>query len=240
MSILSDLLRDVAALFFPPRCPVCGVPLAQGERTVCTLCRTTAPLTGFWLEADNPLLAKCRDMLPVERASGFLYYIHGSGWRELIRGFKYRGAWRTARAMGEWYGRCLKESGLYDGVEVVVPLPLHPVKRCRRGYNQSEYIAEGIAAQLGVEVDRRSVRRKRNTESQALKARRDRARNVEDAFAVVRPGRLAGRHVLLVDDVFTTGSTMLSCAGEMLRAAPGCRISIAALAVSRRELGVRE
>ena len=149
MSILSDLLRDVAALFFPPRCPVCGTPLAQGERTVCTLCRTTAPLTGFWLEADNPLLAKCRDMLPVERASGFLYYIHGSGWRELIRGFKYRGAWRTARAMGEWYGRCLKESGLYDGVEVVVPLPLHPVKRCRRGYNQSEYIAEGIASQLG-------------------------------------------------------------------------------------------
>ena len=175
MSILSDLLRDVAALFFPPRCPVCGVPLAQGERTVCTLCRTTAPLTGFWLEADNPLLAKCRDMLPVERASGFLYYIHGSGWRELIRGFKYRGAWRTARAMGEWYGRCLKESGLYDGVEVVVPLPLHPVKRCRRGYNQSEYIAEGIASQLGAEVDRRSVRRKRNTESQALKPRRERA-----------------------------------------------------------------
>jgi len=111
-------------------------------------------------------------MLPVERASGLLYYVHGSGWRELIRGFKYRGAWRTARAMGEWYGRCLKESGLYDDVEVVVPLPLHPVKRCRRGYNQSEYIAEGIAAQLGVEVDRRSVRRKRNTESQALKARR--------------------------------------------------------------------
>ena len=237
MSILSSLLRDVAALFFPPRCPVCGRMLAQGEHTVCTLCRATAPLTGFWRQADNPVLGRCRDMLPVERASGLLYYVHGSGWRELIRGFKYRGAWRTARAMGEWYGRCLKESGLYDDVEVVVPLPLHPVKRCRRGYNQSEYIAEGIAAQLGVEVDRRSVRRKRNTESQALKARRDRARKVEDAFAVVRPGRLAGRHVLLVDDVFTTGSTMLSCAGEILRSAPGCRISIAALAVSRHALG---
>ena len=195
MSILSSLLRDVAALFFPPRCPVCGRMLAQGEHTVCTLCRATAPLTGVWRQADNPVLGRCRDMLPVERASGLLYYVHGSGWRELIRGFKYRGAWRTARAMGEWYGRCLKESGLYDDVEVVVPLPLHPVKRCRRGYNQSEYIAEGIAAQLGVEVDRRSVRRKRNTESQALKARRDRARNVEDAFAVGRPGRLAGRHV---------------------------------------------
>ena len=240
MSILSDLLRDVAALFFPPRCPVCGVPLAQGERTVCTLCRTTAPLTGFWLEADNPLLAKCRDMLPVERASGFLYYIHGSGWRELIRGFKYRGAWRTARAMGEWYGRCLKESGLYDGVEVVVPLPLHPVKRCRRGYNQSEYIAEGIARQLGVGVERRCVYRRRNTQSQALKSRRERAGNVEGAFAVRHAERLSGRHVLLVDDVMTTGSTLLSCAAEIVRTVPDCRISLAALAVSQRELGVGE
>ena len=121
MSILSSLLRDVAALFFPPRCPVCGRMLAQGEHTVCTLCRATAPLTGFWRQADNPVLGRCRDMLPVERASGLLYYVHGSGWRELIRGFKYRGAWRTARAMGEWYGRCLKESGLYDDVEVVSP-----------------------------------------------------------------------------------------------------------------------
>ena len=117
---------------------------------------------------------------------------------------------------------------------------LHPFKRCRRGYNQSEYIAEGIAAQLGVEVDRRSVRRTRNTASQALKPRRERAGNVEGAFSVRRPERLAGRHVLLVDDVMTTGATLLSCASAILRDAPGCRISIAALAVSQRELGVKE
>ena len=140
MSILSSLLRDVAALFFPPRCPVCGRMLAQGEHTVCTLCRAT----GFWRQADNPVLGRCRDMLPVERASGLLYYVHGSGWRELIRGFKYRGAWRTARAMGEWYGRCLKESGLYDDVEVapaatsrqalpprVQPVRIHRRRDCR-------------------------------------------------------------------------------------------------------------
>ena len=134
----------------------------------------------------------------------------------------------------------LRVEGSFLDVEEVVPLPLHPVKRCRRGYNQSEYIAEGIAAQLGVEVDRRSVRRVRNTASQALKPRRERAGNVEDAFAVCRPERLAGRHVLLVDDVMTTGSTLLSCASAILRDAPGCRISIAALAVSQRELGVKE
>ena len=107
-------------------------------------------------------------MVPVCQDSGFLFFVRASGWRRLIHGFKYRGAWRTAREMGAWYGRYLRESGLYDDVEVVVPLPLHPFKRCRRGYNQSEYIAEGIAAQLGVEVDRRSVRRVRNTASQAL------------------------------------------------------------------------
>ncbi|WP_295936222.1 phosphoribosyltransferase family protein [uncultured Alistipes sp.] len=240
MSTLSSLLRDVVALFFPSRCPVCGEPFAQGEHAVCTLCRTTAPLTGFWNEVDNPLVRKCWGVIPVGQASGFLYYVHGSGWREMIRSFKYRGAWRTARAMGEWYGRCLKESGLYDDVDVVIPLPLHPLKRCRRGYNQSEYIAEGIASQLGVGVDRRSVRRCRNTASQALKSRRDRAQNVDQAFAIRHAERLADRHVLLVDDVFTTGSTMFSCAGEILNAVPDCRISIAALAVSRRELGVKE
>lgn len=240
MSILSELIRDVASLFFPARCAVCGEPLTEGERTICTLCRMTAPLTGYWRDVDNPVARRCWGQLPVERASGFLFFVHRSGWRELIHGFKYRGAWRTAREMGEWYGRYLRESGLYDGVECVVPLPLHPFKRCRRGYNQSEYIAEGIARQLGVPVERRSVYRRRNTASQALKSRHERPANVEGAFAVRHAERLAGRHILLVDDVMTTGSTLLSCAGEILRAVPDCRISLAALAVSQRELGIRE
>ena len=124
-----------------------------------------------------------------ERASGFLFFVHGSGWRRLIHGFKYRGAWRMAREMGAWYGRHLRESGLYDDVEVVVPLPLHPFRRCRRGYNQSEYLAEGIASQLGVGVDRRSVRRRRNTPSQTLRSRRDRARNGESGDADAAAGR---------------------------------------------------
>ena len=240
MSILSEWLREAAALLYPPHCPVCGTPLVPGEHTVCTLCRATAPLTGYWHEEDNPLFRKFWGLLPVERASGFLFYIHGSDWQRMIHSFKYRGAWRTARAMGEWYGRCLAESGLYADIDVVVPLPLHPFKRIRRGYNQSEYLAEGIAAQLGVAIDRHSVVRCRNTAAQALKPRRERAGNVEGAFSVRRPERLAGRHILLVDDVLTTGSTMTACATEMLRAVPDCRISIAALALSRHELGVKE
>lgn len=240
MSTLSDLLHDAAALLFPPVCPACGRPLVRGERGVCTYCRMTAPLTGYWNRADNPVWQKLAALVPVVQASAFLFYVHGSGWRRLIHGFKYRGAWRPARDMGEWYGRYLAESGLYASVDAVVPLPLHAFKRMLRGYNQSEYIAEGIARQLGVEVDRTSVFRCRHTATQTLRPRHERADNVAGAFAVRHPRRLAGKHILLVDDVMTTGSTLVACIEAVLRAVPDCRVSVATLAVSRREAGVKE
>ncbi len=240
MSILGDLLSDLWILLFPPHCAVCGEPLAQGERTICTLCRIMAPLTGYCTEEENPVRERCSAQLPIHRASAHLFFVHGSGWRRLIHSFKYRGMWRTAREMGRWYGATLRESGLYDDLDLVVPLPLHPFKRIRRGYNQSEYIAEGIARTLGVPLARHAVRRCRNTPSQSLKPHRERAANVEGAFVVPRAGELAGRHILLVDDVMTTGATLLSCAEAILAAAPDCRISIAVLAVSRRAINVKE
>lgn len=240
MSIRFDWLHPLAQLLFPERCAVCGGVLSEGERTICTLCRVTAPLTGYWNDPENPLWQRCRELFPICRASALLFFRQGSGWQQLIHGFKYRGRWRTARLLGEWYGRELRASGLYDTVDAVVPLPLHPLRRIRRGYNQSEFIAEGIARQLGVPVDRTSVVRSRNTAEQALRSRRERAGNVAGAFAVRRPERIAGRHLLLVDDVLTTGSTLLACAEAMQQAAPDCRISIAALAVVPHGLGVRE
>ncbi len=240
MSILSDLRRDLVALLFPPLCPACGRPLVPGEEFVCTYCRVSAPLTEYWNRADNPVFRKFWGLVPVERAAAFLFYVRDSEWRHLIHGFKYRGAWRAARSAGSWFGRYLADSGLYATVDLVVPLPLHPLKFLRRGYNQTEYISEGIAAQLGVDLDRASVVRSRNTASQALRPHRERAANVEGAFAVRRPERLAGKHILLVDDVMTTGSTLVACIEAILGAVPDCRVSVAALAVSRYELGERE
>ena len=238
MSILSDLFSDIGALLYPPRCPVCGGVLPEGCPLVCTRCRADAPLTGFWREADNPMARRLWGLMPVEQACALLYYTEGSGWRQLIHRFKYKGAWRLARQAGLWLGSELRESGLYDQVDAIVPVPLHPFKLLRRGYNQSAYLAEGIASALELPVDRRSVARIRNNPSQARTPRHERGRNVEGVFAVRRPEALEGRHILLVDDVFTTGETILSCGGAILRAAPRCRISVAALAVSRRSLGV--
>ena len=238
--MFSDIVADVASLIFPRTCPVCGEPLPRRGGVVCPMCEITAPLTNLWLERGNAMMQRFWGQLPVEQASAFFWYVNESDWRKMVHNFKYYGAWRTAYNLGRWYGACMKQGGLYDTVDVAVPVPLHLRRTLARGYNQSEYIAEGIARQLGVGVERRSVYRRRNTQSQARKSRRERAGNVEGAFAVRHAERLSGRHVLLVDDVMTTGSTLLSCAAEILRAVPDCRISLAALAVSQRELGVGE
>lgn len=234
MSILSDL----SALLFPPRCPVCGTELHEEDRLFCMVCRTTAPMTGFCGKAANPLAERLRAEFPIEQASAFLWYVAGSGWQRAVHDLKYRGRWRTARELGLWYGTHLAESGLYAGAECVVPVPLHPRRLAGRGYNQADYAAEGIAERLRVPLLRSAVKRLRDNPSQTTRSSAERWENVRDLFAVRRPERLAGRHLLLVDDVVTTGSTLLSCTEAILRAVPDCRISIAALALSARRFGL--
>ena len=125
--------------------------------------------------------------------------------------------------------------GLYDDVDVIVPVPLHYRRRIKRGYNQSELLAIGMARQMGVECDFRSLKRVRYNDSQTSKSRTERWMNVDDIFEVCRVDRLRGRHILLVDDVLTTGATISACAEEIIRACEGdVRISIATLAASTR------
>lgn len=143
--------------------------------------------------------------------------------------------------LGRHYGAELKEGGLYDDIDAVVPVPLHYRKLMKRGYNQSTYIARGIARELNTRVDTRLLRRKRNNPSQAQTIHTERWDNVNDLFEVRRQAEyLRGKHILLVDDVFTTGATVISCIEALHRAMPDCRISVAALAVSRRGLGMEQ
>lgn len=232
-----SILSSVGALFYPPLCPVCGGELSEGGRTVCTLCRMRAPLTRFWEQADNPMMRRLWGLAPVEQAAAFIWFVEGSGWQRLIHDFKYHGRWRLAREMGAWYGGCLADAGAFAGVDALVPVPLHWMRRLRRGYNQSEYLARGMAGALGKPVWTGYLRRRVNNPSQTRARTADRWANVRDIFAVRHAEQLAGRHILLVDDVFTSGSTIISCAETLLRAAPDCRISVAALAASAHSLG---
>lgn len=231
-----DPLSDIAGLFFPPTCAACGKPLAVRGDFLCNYCRWEIPLTRFWEQADNPVAQKFHGLLPVVHASAFYYFVHHNGFRDLIHDFKYYGRWRLAERMGRWYGSELRESGNYGDVEMIVPVPLHPRKQIRRGYNQSDFIAEGISAAMGLPVDRRSVCRTVNNRSQTKQLKNERWHNVEGIFTVRHPQALDGKHLLLVDDVLTTGATMVSLGEAILRAAPGCRLSVAVLAASRAEL----
>lgn len=230
----SKLLSDLRDLFWPPICPVCGGAMSEGARTMCNSCRLDAPLTGYWTNIDNPIARKFWGLIPIINASAFFFFIHGNGYRELIHGFKYHGRWADAYEMGRWYGGELARCGLYSTIDVVIPVPLHLRKRLKRGYNQSEYIARGMADSLGVQVDLRSVKRIRHNPSQALKEHSERWENVKDIFSVRDSSKLSGRHILLVDDVLTTGATITSCAEEILKASPDSLISIAVLAVSQK------
>jgi ComF family protein len=138
--------------------------------------------------------------------------------------------------LGRWYGRYLKQSELYDDVDVVVPVPLHWWRQLRRGYNQSEYLARGIAEELGAKVDVRSLKRSRYNRSQTSRHKAERWGNVEGIFKVKRPAALDGKHILLVDDVFTSGATIMSLGSAILEAAPAARLSVAVLATSRKSL----
>lgn len=235
--MLNDIFRDITSLVAPRTCPVCGEKLPRENIAVCTLCEVTAPLTNLWQECHNAMTERFWGMLPIERAAALFWYVEGSPWRKAIHRFKYFGAWLTAYDMGRWMGRELRESGNFDDIDVVVPVPLHWLRRMWRGYNQSEYIAKGIADSLGVKVDTRSVKRYRYNRSQTSQHRTERWDNVEGIFRVKRARHLNGKHILLVDDVFTTGATIMSLGETILNATTDCRLSVATLAASRQSLG---
>ncbi|MFR9523651.1 MAG: phosphoribosyltransferase family protein [Rikenellaceae bacterium] len=237
MSILSDMLHDLLAVICPARCLGCGKLLDSKVDWLCIPCRAEMPSTHFHMQAENAMWSKINALCPsVVNAAGQYYFSHNSLWREVIHAIKYRHSWIAAYKLGYIYGCELKESPLYADIDVVVPIPLHWRRLLARRYNQSELIARGIAAALEVKIDTRSVRRKRYNDSQVTQSKEQRWENVKGIFKVVDNKPLANRHLLLIDDVFTTGATMTSCIDAITLAEPTCRISVATLAVSRREV----
>lgn len=220
-------------LVYPAVCPVCGEALASGERVVCVRCRWDMPLTDYWMAMDNPALQMLRRELPdIRHASALFFFRHESRYRDMIHSLKYSGRRDIAQAMGELFGRELRDSPLYDDVTMLIPVPLHWSKRIGRGYNQAEEICLGMSRSMGIPADFKSLKRIRRTRTQAL--HRDPAKrqlNVEGAFRLVCSERLEGGHILLVDDVLTTGATIGACVRAILERLPNARISVATLAV---------
>ncbi|MFR9620433.1 MAG: phosphoribosyltransferase family protein [Rikenellaceae bacterium] len=237
--VWEEYIAPIVDLVFVPSCAVCGKELAHTSQHICTACMLDAPLTYYWRdERSNPMAERMQNIRPeIVHAAAFIFYIHNSRWRDLIHRFKYNTEYRHGLRLGRWMGTELREGEAYHDIEAVVAVPLHPLRRLKRGYNQSEMLAEGIAQALSCKVIYRGIRRTRHNSAQATTQRTERWANVENLFKVIDPTQFADRDVLLVDDVFTTGATITSCAEAILDAAPTCRLRIATFAVSNHEFG---
>ncbi len=229
---IKHVFSGIKVIFFPELCVACGRKLVAGENMLCTACRVDMPLTGDHKGDNSHLRERFANHFDPVWAVSFFYYVHGSRHSRIILNIKFRGCASAAVGMGRLFGRYLaEECPQMCRADMLVPLPLSRERMMVRGFNQSELIARGMGGQMGLDVETRAVARVRYGNAQSrTRSRMERLCNVDRAFAVVRPELLKGRHIILVDDVVTTGSTLTSCAKAILEAVPDCRISIAALA----------
>lgn len=220
-------------LIAPRLCAVCGRRLAPSEQVLCAACNLHLPRTGFQLDArDNPMARLFWGIIPVERVAALFYYEGGSRTANLIYDLKYHDRPEIGVAMGRMMAGEFSASGFFDDIDLIVPIPLARSRQRHRGYNQSRCLAEGIARETGLTLSDRVVCRRRFDRSQTQMGRWERQENVSQVFQLKEGDDIRGRHILLIDDVVTTGATMTACARELLKAAD-VRVSLLALAFTK-------
>lgn len=221
--------NDFVSMFFPVVCVSCGKNLFKNENSICTYCLYHLPQTGFHLTNDNPVAKIFWGRINIEAAAAFYTFNKGGHVQQLIHQLKYKGQQQVGVDLGKLYGFELQNSSPFSTVDLIVPVPLHKVKQRKRGYNQSACFAQGLAETLKRETDTTILFRSSSSESQTKKSRFFRWKNVENLFYIKNEHRLQHKHILLVDDVITTGATLEACAQTLLKI-EGVKLSIATIA----------
>lgn len=223
------MLNDFISLIYPKNCASCGNSLFKHEECLCTFCRYHLPKTNFHLQNGNPVEKLFWGRADIVSAAAYYAFGKGGKVQHLIHQLKYNGKKEIGLTVGKLYGLELKQSGKYESIDMIIPVPLHEKKKKKRGYNQSEYFAEGLSKSLHVSTDTSTLIRANESETQTKKSRFSRWQNVESIFHVAEPEKLTKKHILLVDDVVTTGSTLEACALTLLKI-PDVKVSIATIA----------
>ena len=223
------LFKSLINLLFPRTCAACGNLLLAGEDTVCTTCRFLLPKTGYEQHPDNPLAQMFYGQMPFHAVMAEFFFSKTGKVQHLIHGLKYHRCRENGIFLGQEIGKSLLQAPDYQGIDFIIPIPLHPKKEKIRGYNQSHVIAEGISEIMNIPIAEKCLVRSVFTDTQTKKSREERYQNVKDIFEVKNKEKLAGKHVLLVDDVLTTGATLMS-AGKALMQVKEIKISVATVA----------
>ena len=232
---MRTIIADIRNLLFPRYCTVCGEKLVQGETYLCTNCLRHMPKTHFDPLGLNPMMLRFVGELEVQHASSLFYYTHGDPYTRLIKEAKYHNLPQLSRHMGRMAANEWKESGFFKEIDSLVPVPLSRRRKWSRGFNQSEWIARGVADVTAIPLNTSCLFRTTHNKTQTHMNAYERWSNVQEIFTVRHPEQLTGRHILLIDDVFTTGATITSCVKTLTRDVPSLRISIMTLCTARDE-----
>lgn len=232
-------------LVAPRNCAICGKRLSVNESTLCATCHLHLPLTKFWLSPyDNPMARLFWGQIPlaggqaglrpnsVERVAALFFYEPHAPASKIIYDLKYHSQRNTAVAMGRIAAQTMAGSGFFDGIDIIVPIPLTRCRQWRRGYNQSAETADGVSQVTGIPVCRDIMKRTAFAGSQTRLQAWERTSNVENVFSLAKPEKAKGRHILIIDDIVTTGSTIASCARQLCQAGD-VKVSILSLGFTK-------
>lgn len=231
---LKTILNDFLHLFFPNVCLLCKTPLIDGEEQLCLHCLCDLPRTQYHLRQNNPVEQLFAGKVNITAATAFLHYEKDSHVQKLIYALKYYDNKELGYLLGRIAALELKEThSPLCCADLLIPIPLHPRKIKKRGYNQSEWIARGVSSILHIPVDTSHLSRIKKTDTQTHKSIYERWGNVQDVFSITNPQTLEGRHILLIDDVITTGSTLEACV-LLLENIPQTQVLVLVLATPAR------
>lgn len=224
-----NYLQDVLHLFFPKICITCNAKLLQSEKIICTLCRHDLPIICYKDYKDNKITKALYGRIPIEKANAFLFYRKDGKTKDLIHALKYKGNQEVGIFIGDWFGNILKDSNELNDIDCIIPVPLHPKKMKQRGYNQLTTFGESLSKHLKKPYVADVLIRISASKTQTFKQRFERFSNNETKFSITNTSILKNKHILLIDDVITTGATLESCCKELLTS-ENLKISVVTMA----------
>lgn len=224
-----NYLKDVLHLFFPKLCITCNTELLINEKLICTLCRHDLPIICYKNYKKNKIVASFSGRVPIEKAMSFLFYRREGKTKIIIHHLKYKNNQEIGSLIGDWFGNHLKEAKQFSDIDYIIPVPLHPKKLKSRGYNQLTTFGINLAKQLNTNFCPKILIRISATKTQTFKQRFERFNNTETKFNLTDFNIFKNKHVLLIDDVITTGATLESCCKELLKT-NNIKISIVTIA----------
>lgn len=231
-NLLLELARDFIGLMYPSLCLACQSKHPPKEQLICVSCQVKLPKTNFHLEEENYFTERFWGRVLLESAAALYFFHKGSPVQKILHSLKYEGKHEIGFQLGQKYGKQLKQSPYFRTVDIIVPVPLHPKKQLQRGYNQSDTFANGLSETMRIPWLANGLKRTKYGDSQTRMSREERLLNVMEAFEVDAKNKLAGKHILLVDDVLTTGATLETCADKLL-ALPNTKVSMATIALAK-------